>query len=83
MGLTFEENCPDVRNSKVVDVIRELKKYGARVDAYDPWVNPRDVKHEYGITPVKTLTCGRALAKRRHALFDIKYLFKAEMDGRL
>ena len=106
MGLTFKENCPDVRNSKVVDVIRELKKYGARVDAYDPWVDPREVKHEYGITPVKTLTRGcydaiviavahnkfrdmgvasiRKLAKRRHVLFDIKYVFKAsEVDGRL
>jgi len=59
MGLTFKENCPDVRNSKVVDVIRELTKYGARVDAYDPWVDPREVSHEYGITPVKTLARGR------------------------
>ena len=55
MGLTFKENCPDVRNSKVIDVIRELEKHGATVDAYDPWANPREVKHEYGVTPVKTL----------------------------
>ncbi|MGD9597549.1 MAG: Vi polysaccharide biosynthesis UDP-N-acetylglucosamine C-6 dehydrogenase TviB [Steroidobacteraceae bacterium] len=53
LGLTFKENCPDIRNSKVVDVVRELEKYGARVDVYDPWVDPREARHEYGIRPVK------------------------------
>jgi len=55
LGLAFKENCPDVRNSKVVDVIRELQKYGAIVDVYDPWVNAAECKHEYGIRPVRTL----------------------------
>jgi len=55
MGLTFKENCPDVRNSKAVDVIRELEKFGARVDVHDPWVSAREAQHEYGIRPVKTL----------------------------
>jgi UDP-N-acetyl-D-galactosamine dehydrogenase len=54
MGLTFKENCPDVRNSKVVDLIRALERYGATVDAWDPWVDPKHVKHEYGITPITT-----------------------------
>jgi UDP-N-acetyl-D-galactosamine dehydrogenase len=54
MGLAFKENCPDVRNSKVVDLIRAMEKFGAKVDAWDPWVDPRIVKHEYGITPIKT-----------------------------
>jgi UDP-N-acetyl-D-galactosamine dehydrogenase len=52
MGLTFKENCPDVRNSKVVDLIRALERFGAKVDAWDPWVDPKHVKHEYGITPI-------------------------------
>ncbi len=49
LGLTFKENCPDIRNSKVVDVIRELGKLGARVDVYDPWADPGETRHEYGI----------------------------------
>jgi len=53
MGLTFKENCPDLRNSKVADVIRELKKYGAKVDVYDPWVDSAEAQHEYGIKPVR------------------------------
>jgi UDP-N-acetyl-D-galactosamine dehydrogenase len=58
MGLTFKENCPDVRNSKVVDVVRELEKFGARVDVYDPWVNGHDAQHEYGLAPVKSVRKG-------------------------
>jgi UDP-N-acetyl-D-galactosamine dehydrogenase len=54
MGLTFKENCPDLRNSKVVDVVRELEKFGARVDVYDPWIDPAECRHEYGIRPVAT-----------------------------
>ena len=52
MGLTFKENCPDLRNSKVADVVRELEKYGARVDVHDPWVDRSEAQHEYGISPV-------------------------------
>nr|PZN77699.1 MAG: Vi polysaccharide biosynthesis UDP-N-acetylglucosamine C-6 dehydrogenase TviB [Pseudomonadota bacterium] len=48
LGVTFKENCPDIRNSKVVDVIRELQKYGAKVDVYDPWANSAECRHEYG-----------------------------------
>jgi UDP-N-acetyl-D-galactosamine dehydrogenase len=53
LGLTFKENCPDLRNSKVVDVIHELEKYGARVDVWDPWVSRLEARHEYGITPIR------------------------------
>ena len=53
MGLTFKENCPDIRNTKVVDIIKELSDYGVTTDVYDPWVNAAEVEHEYGIIPVQ------------------------------
>ena len=49
LGLTFKENCPDVRNSKVIDIVRELESYGAIVDVHDPWVNAEDAMAEYGV----------------------------------
>jgi len=49
LGITFKENCPDVRNTRVVDVVQELKSYGATVDVYDPWADAHVVKHEYGL----------------------------------
>lgn len=52
MGLTFKENCPDLRNTRVVDIIDEFEDYHCTIDVYDPWVNPAEAKHEYGITPV-------------------------------
>ena len=52
MGLTFKENCPDLRNTRVVDIVKELREYGIEVDVYDPWVNPQDAQHEYGIIPI-------------------------------
>jgi UDP-N-acetyl-D-glucosamine/UDP-N-acetyl-D-galactosamine dehydrogenase len=59
MGLTFKENCPDVRNSKVADVVRELQKYGAKVDVYDPWVDAAEAEHEYGIKPIRKPAKGK------------------------
>jgi UDP-N-acetyl-D-glucosamine/UDP-N-acetyl-D-galactosamine dehydrogenase len=56
LGMTFKENCPDIRNSKVIDVVRELEKYGADVDIYDPWADGQECRHEYGVRPIKTLT---------------------------
>lgn len=50
MGITFKENCPDIRNSKVADLVRELEQWGCRVLVTDPWANPSEVQHEYGIT---------------------------------
>lgn len=52
MGLTFKENCPDLRNSKVVDIIRELADYNITVDVYDPWVSIEEAQHEYDVDPV-------------------------------
>lgn len=50
LGVTFKENCPDVRNTRVVDVLRALNDYETNLTVYDPWANPEEVKHEYGIT---------------------------------
>ncbi len=49
LGITFKENCPDIRNSRVIDVIRELKEFGTDVVVYDPWADPEEVKREYGL----------------------------------
>lgn len=53
MGLTFKENCPDLRNTRVIDSIKKLRDYNVNVDVYDPWVNPTSAQHEYGITPIR------------------------------
>ncbi|WP_116472404.1 Vi polysaccharide biosynthesis UDP-N-acetylglucosamine C-6 dehydrogenase TviB [Zobellella maritima] len=53
MGLTFKENCPDIRNTKVVDIIKELNDYGVTTEVFDPWVNVAEAKLEYGFTPIK------------------------------
>src|SRR5690606_2557362 len=55
LGVTFKENCPDVRNTKIVDVIASLEEYGIKITTYDPWANPAEVKHEYGINSVINL----------------------------
>jgi len=55
MGLTFKENCPDLRNSKVVDIFTELQEYGAEVQSYDPWVSSIEAKGQYNITPTLEL----------------------------
>jgi UDP-N-acetyl-D-galactosamine dehydrogenase len=49
LGLTFKEDCPDIRNSKVIDIIRELEDYGINIQAHDPLADPKEIKHEYGI----------------------------------
>ncbi len=58
MGLTFKENCPDLRNTRVVDIVQELQDYLVSVDVYDPWVEVQEAEHEYGITPITTLASG-------------------------
>jgi len=55
LGLTFKENCPDLRNTRVVDIIRELQDYNVQVDVYDPWVNPNEAQREYGIVSLADL----------------------------
>ncbi len=59
LGITFKENCPDVRNTRVVDIITELASYGINLTVYDPWANPADVAHEYGIEVISALPDGK------------------------
>lgn len=59
LGVTFKENCPDVRNTKVVDVLKELKEYGTNVDIMDPWADKAEVKHEYGLDISNELIAGK------------------------
>lgn len=59
MGLTFKENCPDLRNTKVVDIINEFKAFNAKVDVYDPWINVEEAQHEYGLTPITQPDAGQ------------------------
>jgi len=58
MGLTFKENCPDIRNTRVIDIVSKLKSKGCQVDVYDPWVFRDEVEAEFGFAPVKELTTG-------------------------
>jgi UDP-N-acetyl-D-glucosamine/UDP-N-acetyl-D-galactosamine dehydrogenase len=62
LGITFKENCPDIRNSKVVDVIRELESFGTRVDIYDPEADNNELQHEYGLSLLKSID------KKYHAI---------------
>ena len=52
LGLTFKENCPDLRNTRMVDVVRELDNYHVRVDVFDPWIDTEEAEHEYGFRPI-------------------------------
>src|SRR6187551_1701985 len=56
LGITFKENCPDIRNSKVIDVIRELQSFGTNVDVFDPQADGEEVKHEYGLPLITSLS---------------------------
>ncbi len=58
LGLAFKENCPDLRNTRVVDIVQALEGYNAVVDVHDPWVDVAEAQHEYGITPIEQLTPG-------------------------
>lgn len=55
MGFTFKENCPDVRNTKVIDIINALRSYHLDIDIFDPWADPSEVEHEYGIKTIKSI----------------------------
>lgn len=81
LGVTFKENCPDVRNTKVVDVYKELKEYGVNVDIYDPWASAEEVKHEYGVDILTQLVPNKkydsvivAVAHNEFLSFDINAL---------
>ena len=58
MGLTFKENCPDLRNTGVVDIIKELETYNTSVDIYDPWADPVEAQHEYGLSLIDQPVAG-------------------------
>ena len=106
MGLTFKEDCPDIRNTRVVDVVQELSGFHCNIDVYDPWIDKEESIREFGITPVEQpepgkydaviiavahhqfksmgITAIRALGKKNHVLYDIKYILPSEkVDGRL
>ena len=80
LGFTFKENCPDVRNTKVIDIYRALKEYNVNVTVYDPWANPETVKHEYGIHVTNELPNGKfdtavlAVAHRKFEGLDVPSL---------
>ena len=59
LGFAFKENCPDLRNTRVIDTVRELGSYHAAVDVYDPWIDPAEARHEYGIEPLPRLNGNR------------------------
>lgn len=59
MGLSFKENCPDIRNTKIIDMVDALKQYDLDIDIYDPWVSADEVEREYGIAPVESLEKGK------------------------
>ena len=58
LGLSFKENCPDIRNTRIIDIINELKEYHINVDVHDPWVDAQEAQHEYGISLAGTLSAG-------------------------
>ncbi len=87
MGLTFKENCPDLRNTRIVDIISELAEYDVNVDVYDPWVDADEAKREYGvevITELKENTYDAMVLAVAHQQFadmgaeDIRKLGKAQ-----
>lgn len=98
LGITFKENCPDIRNSRVIDVIRELQEFGCRIDVSDYWADAKEVIHEYGITLSEEtdMSCYDAIVlavaheqyktldlnNKNQVIFDIKSILK-HADGTL
>ena len=82
LGFTFKENCPDVRNTKVIDIYKALKEYNVNVTVYDPWANPEIVRHEYGIEVTNELPADKfdtailAVAHRKFEELDVPSLLK-------
>lgn len=98
LGITFKENCPDIRNSRVIDVIEELQEFGCNIDVYDPWADKEEVKHEYNLHLIEELDITKyegivlavahnefkefRLKTESNVVFDIKSILN-ETDGRL
>lgn len=82
LGFTFKENCPDVRNTKVVDIIKALKEYSLNISVYDPWANPATATHEYGVEVLNSLpdkkfdTAILAVAHKQFTDLDVSSLLK-------
>ena len=82
LGVTFKENCPDVRNTKIVDIVHALKEYGINITIYDPWAKPEEVQHEYGIETTQKLPDSKfdavvlGVAHKEFATLDLKSLTK-------
>ena len=58
MGLSFKENCPDIRNTRVIDIVLELSEFNCNVDVFDPWVSAKEVENEFGIKTIDKLSNG-------------------------
>ncbi|MDN5127473.1 Vi polysaccharide biosynthesis UDP-N-acetylglucosamine C-6 dehydrogenase TviB [Aliarcobacter butzleri] len=98
LGITFKENCPDIRNSRVIDVIEELQEFGCNIDIYDPWADTKEVEHEYNLKLIKELNTDKyeaivlavahnefkqlKLKTDENVVFDIKSILD-ETDGKL
>jgi UDP-N-acetyl-D-galactosamine dehydrogenase len=86
LGITFKENCPDIRNTKVIDIHQELKDFGLDVDIYDPWASAAEVKEHYGIELINTLKNKRydgiiaAVAHNEFKVLEIEKLRKNEQS---
>lgn len=84
LGFTFKENCPDVRNTKVIDIVRALQEYNLNITIYDPWANPAIALHEYGVQLVNQLPTDKfdavimAVAHNEFKTLDVKSLLKDE-----
>ncbi|MCG3658945.1 Vi polysaccharide biosynthesis UDP-N-acetylglucosamine C-6 dehydrogenase TviB [Aliarcobacter butzleri] len=97
-GITFKENCPDIRNSRVIDVIEELQEFGCNIDIYDPWADAKEVEHEYNLKLIKELNIAKyeaivlavahnefkelKLKTDNNVVFDIKSILD-DVDGKL
>jgi len=64
LGITFKENCPDVRNTKIVDTVKALEDYGVKVAIFDPWANPSEVKHEYNLVTSQNINTDKKIRSR-------------------
>ncbi|PZP12895.1 MAG: Vi polysaccharide biosynthesis UDP-N-acetylglucosamine C-6 dehydrogenase TviB [Aliarcobacter butzleri] len=98
LGITFKENCPDIRNSRVIDVIEELQEFGCNIDIYDPWADTKEVEHEYNLKLLKEFNTSKyeaivlavahnefkelKLKTNTNVVFDIKSILD-ETDGKL
>ena len=84
LGVTFKENCPDIRNTKVIDIFKEFSEFGTRIDIYDPWAIAEEVKHEYGVDIISELDENKkyqavllAVAHDEFQTFDFEKHFSA------